>query len=58
MIEEDIHSYCIGSLHQDFITEADLRSVLEPAQVEYFVANLPKKGDGYDYEAFLDALYQ
>lgn len=51
-------SFKILSKDKDFITEADLRSVLDPAQVEYLVANLPAKGDGYDYEAFLDALYK
>jgi len=51
-------SFKILSKDKDYITEADLRSVLEPAQVEYLVANLPPKGDGYDYQAFLDTLYK
>lgn len=37
---------------KDFITEAELRSVMEPAEADFLLQQMPKKGDGYDYVAY------
>jgi actinin alpha len=42
---------------KDYITEAELRSVLPPEKVDYLIANMAKLGDGYDYKSWTDSAY-
>jgi actinin alpha len=40
-----------------FITEAQMRAVLDSKQVDYLVTRLPKTEQGYDYKAFADSSF-
>merc|ERR1711862_1038489 len=42
---------------KDYITEADLRSVLPPEKVDYLIKNMKPLGDGYDYKSWTDHAY-
>lgn len=42
----------------DYITEAQMRSVFEPSQVDYLLTKLPKiDADKYDYKAFVSSTF-
>jgi len=53
-----VESFRVLSKDKDVVTEAELNSVLEPAQVAYLKSILPEKDGGYDYNAFLESFYQ
>ena len=42
---------------KDYITEAELRSVLPPEKVDYLIRHMQKLGDGYDYKSWTDHAY-
>jgi len=42
---------------KDYITEAELRSVLPPEKVNYLIRHMQKLGDGYDYKSWTDHAY-
>jgi len=42
---------------KDYITEADLRSVLDADTVDFLLANMEKGDDGYSYEQWVNAQY-
>jgi len=50
-------SFRIMAEDKDYISEAQIRSVLPPARADFLVANMPKHGDLYDYSKFTDDLY-
>jgi Ca2+-binding EF-hand superfamily protein len=53
-------SFRIMADEKDFITEAQIRSVLPPARADYLIANMPAYpgvDGGFDYNKFTDDLY-
>jgi len=61
--DEIIKSFKLIAANKDFITEADMRSVMKPEEVAYLVAHMPLKGGAseepkaYDYVAWADKVY-
>lgn len=44
---------------KDFVTESDMRSVMDQEKVDYLVKAMPKYGDdGFDYKAWVKVAYQ
>eukprot|EP01120_Amphizonella_sp_Union-15-10_P001175 TRINITY_DN1122_c0_g1_i3.p1 TRINITY_DN1122_c0_g1~~TRINITY_DN1122_c0_g1_i3.p1 ORF type:complete len:890 (-),score=244.97 TRINITY_DN1122_c0_g1_i3:53-2398(-) len=43
---------------KDFITEAELRSLLPADKVEYLIKRMPKVSGGYDYNAFTESMFK
>jgi len=53
-----LESFKVLAGDKAFVTESDMRSVMEKEQVDYLVANMPKyKDDGYDYVAWVKTAY-
>lgn len=41
----------------DFITEEQMRAVMDGAEVDYLVANMPKVDGGFDYKSYVASCY-
>lgn len=42
---------------KDVITEGQMRSCMDKAEVDYLLTKMPQKDGGYDYKAYVDATY-
>jgi Ca2+-binding EF-hand superfamily protein len=42
---------------KDYITEAQLRSVMDKSEADYLLSKMPKTDEGYDYKAYLNETF-
>nr|CAG4714688.1 unnamed protein product [Naegleria fowleri] len=55
--EDVVESFKQLAGEKDYVTEAQLRAVMEPSEADFLLQQMPKKGDGYDYIAYAKALF-